>query len=81
VLAYRRLIEGELSKRKGKKLSPDELRQILEKSIFGVESSGEACYVTEFSLILTLLSYVEPPELHENENFKFPDLHDRNIFK
>ena len=81
VLAYRRLIEGELSKRKEKKLSPDELRQILEESIFGVESSGEACYVTEFSLILTLLSYVEPPELHENENFKFPDLHDRNIFK
>lgn len=81
VLAYRRLIEGELSKRKKKKLSPDELRQILEESIFGVESSGEACYVTEFSLILTLLNYVEPPELHENENFKFPDLHNRHIFE
>lgn len=81
VLAYRRLIEGELSKRKKKRLSPDELCQILEESIFGVERSREACYVTEFSLILTLLSYVEPPELHENENFKFPDLHNRHIFK
>ncbi|MCI0698201.1 SAM-dependent methyltransferase [candidate division KSB1 bacterium] len=81
VLAYRRLIEGELSKRKKKRLSPTELRQILEESIFGVERSREASYVTEFSLILTLLSYVEPPELHENESFKFPDLHNRHIFE
>ncbi len=81
VLSYRRLIEQELRKRKSRTLAPEELSGILTSSIFGVERNGEACLVTEFSLILTLLDYVEPPELHQHADFKFPVLRNRQIFK
>lgn len=81
VLVYRRLIEEELRKRRRKFLPPERLRQLLVESIFGVEPSRDACYVTEFSLILTLLSYVNPPDLDENEAFQFPVLHNTNIFQ
>lgn len=81
VLAFRRLVEEELRRRGTNKLLPTELRQILTSSIFGVERNPEASLVTEFSLILTLLSYVDPPELHRHTNFKFPTLHDEQIFE
>ncbi len=79
VLAYRRLIEKELRRRKLEKLPPEELRTILSESIYGVEREEEACYVTELSLILTLLHYAEPRYLH-NLEFQFPALHNRQIF-
>ena len=82
VLAYRRLIELELAKKPNRTLpKPIELQRILCESIYGVERNQEACYVTEFSLILTLLSYVEPPDLHQNKEFKFPSLHNTQIFE
>jgi len=81
VLSYRRLIERRLHEVESETLPPQELSQILEESIFGVELILDACYVTEFSLILMLLSYVEPPELHANKEFHFPELHNRNIFQ
>ncbi len=81
VLAYRKLIELELSKRPEKKLLPTELRAILTKSIYGVERNKEACLVTELSLILTMLHYISPPELHRNKQFKFPALHNEQIFE
>jgi Eco57I restriction-modification methylase len=81
VLAFRRLIEQELHRRGTHNLPAKELRQILTDSIFGVERDPEACLVTEFSLILTLLSYVDPPELHRHQRFKFPTLHNRQIFE
>jgi hypothetical protein len=80
VLAYRRLVEIELRSRPDGKLRPIEVRQILIDSIYGVERNLEACYVTEFSLLLTMLSYIDPPELHRNEDFEFPNLHNKNIF-
>ncbi|MBI5205854.1 MAG: N-6 DNA methylase [Nitrospirae bacterium] len=82
VLAYRRLIEKEMQRQGGQKLSPTKLSNILLKSIFGVEREQDACYVTEFSLILTLLHYVnvEPPDLQHFE-FQFPDLHNTQIFE
>lgn len=80
VLAYRRLIELARAKKEDGLLTPDELSTILLESIYGVERNEDACYVTEFSLILTLLSYVEPPELDRHENFKFPPLHNERIF-
>lgn len=79
VLAYRRLIEKELENR-GEGLSPEELSDILIESIYGVEKELDACFVTEFSLILTLLHYVEPPELHKNLTFQFPTLHNKQIY-
>lgn len=82
VLAYRRLIELEMAKlgNQTTDLGPLRLREILEESIYGVERQRDACNVTMFSLILTLLNYVEPPELHANEKFKFPDLLNKRIF-
>lgn len=81
VLAYRKLIETELLTRPDLKLRPTELRQILTESIFGVERSREACYVAELSLILTMLHYISPPDLHRNKQFKFPVLHNQQIFE
>jgi len=81
VLAFRRLVEQEMRRRKTSKLQPNELKKILTNSIFGVERNAEACLVTEFSLILTLLSYIDPPELHRHSSFKFPYLHANQIFE
>jgi hypothetical protein len=81
VLTYRRLVEQRLRKARSSTLPPEELSRILTSSIFGVERNGEACLVTEFSLILTLLDYVKPPELHAHADFRFPELHDRQIFE
>lgn len=81
VLAYRRLIELELDRSPNGSLTLYQLASILQHSIFGVELNLDACYVAEFSLILTLLSYVEPPDLHQNEEFQFPALHNTNIFE
>ena len=83
VLAFRRLVEQELRQRKATRLTPTELRRIMQTSIFGVERNRDACLVSEFSLILTLLSYIDPPELHRPPNlkFQFPNLHNTQIFE
>ena len=81
VLAYRRLIEMELAATKNTgSLTPARLRDILLNSIYGVERHRDACNVTMFSLILTLLHYVKPPELHANRRFQFPSLLNTRIF-
>lgn len=80
VLTYRRMIEMELHDSPEGKLSPEQLSAILE-NIYGVERNLEACYVTEFSLILMLLNYLTPPDLHQNEDFHFPELHNKQIFE
>ncbi len=79
VLAYRRLIEQERALHPKKNLSPETLKTLL-KAIYGVEREEDACYVTEFSLILTLLHYLEPPELDNHPEFHFPCLHNTHIF-
>lgn len=81
VLAYRRLIELELADNSDLKLRPEQLRQLLVENLRGVERNPEACYVTEFSLILTMLNYIDPPDLHLNRAFKFPELHNKQIFE
>lgn len=75
VLAYRRLIES-----LGGKATPEQLRDILLESIYGIERKKDACYVTEFSLILTLLHYSEPSQLQDLK-FTLPDLHNTRIFE
>ena len=78
VLAYRRLIEAELARDGESKLSHGKLEALLN-NIYGVERELDACYVAEFSLILTLLNYVDPRELQKIE-FHFPTLHNVTIF-
>lgn len=79
VLTYRRLIEKELYDLGKERLHPAKLCDILQGSLYGVEREQDACYITEFSLILTLLHYSEPRELEKLE-FKLPNLHNTQIF-
>jgi hypothetical protein len=82
VQCYRRLIEKTYPAT-GSNPAPGNLRTLLQKSIFGVDYDGDACSVTELSLILTLLDYVDPPDLEEGNGprFKLPTLRGENIFE
>ncbi|MEA3323421.1 MAG: N-6 DNA methylase, partial [Patescibacteria group bacterium] len=75
VQCYRRLIEREQAKNPAKRLQPSELRYLMTNHIYGMDVDKDACGVTELSLILTLLDYVDPPDLE-----KLPALRNRNIF-
>lgn len=79
VQCYRRLIEREL-RSTNQRPSRTELRRLLRQNIFGVDSDADACSVTELSLILTLLDYVDPPDLEDRPQFKLPVLRENNIF-
>lgn len=79
VLAYRRLIER-LWHEKGERPDAEEMKALLQANIFGVEKDREACHIAAFSLILTLLSHLEPPELQANVGFQFPTLVGENLF-
>jgi type I restriction-modification system DNA methylase subunit len=78
VLTYRRLIEMELAGSSERKLPLAKLLELL-KSLYGIERELDACYVTEFSLILTLLNYANVAELL-SEKKQLPPLHNRTIF-
>ncbi len=83
VQSYRRLIEKEFPPSRKTSPSPVELRELLEKHIFGVDNDPDACSVTEFSLILTLLDYVHPPDLKHRgpgRHPNLPKLRNRNVF-
>ena len=80
VQCYRLLIEKTLIKNKRGKISPARLKTILENHIFGLDIDADACGVTELSLALTLLDYVDPPDLLEYPDFKLPGLRGQNIF-
>ena len=79
VQCFRRLIERKLQEQDSLNVRPVELRELLTSSIFGVDSDIDACQVTELSLLLTMLDYVDPPDL-QSTRFKLPTLRDQNIF-
>ena len=80
VQCYRRLVESIV--RVEGKLKPTELRKLLVDNIFGLDADEEACLVAELSLSLTLLDYINPPDLSskKHKGFKLPKLHNKNIF-
>jgi methylase of polypeptide subunit release factors len=78
VQCYRKLIERRLQEL-GRRLRPAELGRLLTHHIFGVDIDEDACQIAELSLALTLLEYVNPPDLTETQ-FQLPVLRDRNIF-
>ena len=80
VQAYRRLVEKTYPAT-GPRPNPRDVRELLEKSIFGVDVDGDACQVTQLSLLLTLLDYVDPPDLTKYPSFKLPTLREKNIFE
>ena len=77
VQAYRRLIEQQRSI--SKILNPDKLSDLLTRHIFGIDQDKDACRVACLSLLLTLLDYIDPPDLCQYPNFKLPDLYGSNI--
>ncbi|MFI5459872.1 MAG: class I SAM-dependent DNA methyltransferase [Isosphaerales bacterium] len=79
VQCYRRLIERRV-RELGQRPRPSELRELLVQTIFGVDRDEDACRVAELSLSLTLLDYINPPDLRHYPKFKLPRLHNKNIF-
>ena len=79
VQCYRKLIERQLVENSNKRPRPAELGRLLTNHIFGVDIDDDACQIAELSLSLTLLEYVDPPDLTETR-FQLPALRDRNIF-
>ena len=80
VIAYRRLVELECDRQKCASLKAGELKILLVSSIYAVERNRTACQIAGFSLILAMLSYVDPPELHKCK-IKFPTLIGNNLFR
>lgn len=80
VQCYRKLIEDRLRSAPAQKLRPPELRDLLVRHVFGIDVDAEACRVAELSLLLTMLDYVDPPDL-TNTNFKLPNLSGNNIIE
>lgn len=80
VVTYRRLVEMECDRQKCVSLNAGELKKLLVNSIYGVERNRTACQIAGFSLILAMLSYVDPPELHKCK-IKFPTLVGNNLFR
>ena len=80
VQCYRRMIETEFPASAVAQPRPTELRELLTRHVFGVDVDSDACSVTELSLILTLLDYVDPPDLENLPQFKLPELRGQNIF-
>ncbi len=80
VQCYRRLIEKTYPQHRHNKVHPIPLRELLVDNIFGIDRDTDACAVTELSLLLTLLDYVDPPDLEDDKRIKLPTLRDTNIF-
>lgn len=81
VQCYRRLVEIESSRASDRRLSPAKLRELLEEHIFGVDDDEDACRVAQLSLTLTLLDYINPPDLQDNPEFRIPPVFQHNIFQ
>jgi len=82
VQCYRKLIEDQLrASGETPKLRPTELRRLLVDHIFGIDVDPDACRVAQLSLSLTLLDYIEPPDLLATPRFQLPNLADANIVK
>lgn len=54
------------------------IKELLKQNIFGIDNDESAVSVAIFSLYLTLLDYLTPPEIVD---FKFPELLNTNLFK
>lgn len=79
---FRRLL-GAAEARKKKQLGLRERIQLLKDHVFGSDLSEAAVRVTAFSLYLSLLERLEPPDisaLQEREDIKLPNLRNANLY-
>jgi hypothetical protein len=77
VHCFRLIVERFLEERKS--ITPEQLKGLLKDRIFGVDRDEGACRVAQLSLLLTMLDYIEPPDLFDNPSFRLPEIFDRNI--
>jgi len=54
-----------------------DIKNIVKENIYGIDKDASAVQVAIFSIYLTLLDYLNPPEI---KTFKFPELLDTNFF-
>lgn len=80
VQCYRRLIEKTYPHHAHTTVPPIALRELLVGNIFGLDRDDDACSVSELSLLLTLLDYVDPPDLEDDKRVKLPTLRNKNVF-
>lgn len=80
VQCYRRIVEHDEEFDPSKSMRPARLRELLEQHVFGIDRDADACRVAELSLTLTLLDYVDPPDLRRTPTFRLPTLSETNIF-
>lgn len=64
VESFRRIVRYRVA-RQGRRLRFDELQKILREQLRGIDINPEAIRVAAFSLYLSLLHYLEPPDIHE----------------
>ena len=79
VQMYRRLIELRKKTFNKEHLEVEDLKEILEKCIYGIDINREAICITAFNLYLTMLDYLEPKSLWQKKGL-FPTLVDHNLF-
>ena len=75
VEAFRRMVRFRISQGSSS-ISFDELKDILEKQIAGIEVNVEAARITAFSLYLAMLHYLDPPSIieHITKGNRLPNL-------
>ncbi|MCH8047601.1 MAG: hypothetical protein IID44_28225, partial [Planctomycetes bacterium] len=61
-------------------VNPIDLKKLLTGNIFGLDRDEDACAVSELSLLLTLLDYVDRSDLDDGKPAKLPALRNKNIF-
>ncbi len=80
VETLRKILEKYIST--GVDIKSDEFKEAIKKiakeNIYGVDKDLSAVQVAIFSIYLTLLDYLDPPEI---ETFKFPTLFNENFFE
>lgn len=77
VKAFQRLIHR-WEQAHPKTIQPNDLKNLLENNLFGVDIDAQAVRVASFSLYLTMLDKVKPQYYWENE-FRFPRLRERQL--
>lgn len=76
VEAFRRIVRHRVGRQNGRRLSPQQLRNILRDQIRGIDLNEEAIRVAAFSLYLALLHYQEPKDILEQirKGYRLPCL-------
>lgn len=78
VEAFKRLVISRYRGFEKGKVEFRELKELLEESIYGVDTNKDAIQVAAFSCYLTLLEFLEPSNILDR--VRFPVLMNRNLF-